>query len=419
MQCSRSSWQWSLCIVLLGLNVPISALRAADRGPLQATDFLPAGYATDGSKCYQDAIQKALDTAAAEHRQLVFQPIVYRIDDPRGLQLHSGMTLSLYGAVFRVSATAHSDGQVFLGRDVTDVTILGGELAGQRKSWPDSVNIAGIRIYGRSARIRVRDIYAHDLSSNAVGIFGTASTPIRQVWLHGVVAERCCNKYTDYLQPHTGPAKGSQREDQGTVALYYVHDFVVDGCSFLDSRSDGTHFYRCRNGRFANNRVAGSTMGGYFVESSQTVLATGNVIENNGSRGVTIEAGSRDCTLINNLVAGSGREGLWAPDSIRVVVTGNIFRRNGRKNDGDKDGEIMINESSWDPPKTPRAENYRIANNLFETTATQGATIRVRPKVTDVIIEHNTFRGPVRTIDVKGVPPGVVHVVVRSNDGID
>ncbi len=385
---------------------------------VHVADFLPRNYVRDGSFCYQAAIQKAIDVAATEGKRLVFRPMIYRIDDPAGLTLHSGMTLALYGAVLRANDKMATDGQIFSGQDVTDITFLGGELAGQRTKWPDSVNIAGIRIRGKSARIRIRDVYVHDMSSNAIGLFGSSKQPIQDVWIEHLLARRCCNKYIDYLQPHQGPAKGSVRQDQGTVAFYYVHDFVVDGCMLEDSRSDGTHFYFCRDGRFVNNQVTGSTMGGYFLESCQTVLAMNNIIKRNGSRGVTIEAGSRDCTLVNNMVGESGREGLWAPDSIGLIVTGNNFRKNGRKNDGEKDGEIMINESNWDPLKTPRAENYRIANNIFETTAEQGAAIRVLPKSAYIIIENNTFRGAVRRIIVDGQSPDVQHVVLRNNDGI-
>jgi len=274
-----------LCLLGTPLQPCPRMTRAAEPDTVRVTDFLPNGYVTDGSVCYQTAIQKAMDQAAARHQHLTFPPMIYRIDDPAGLRLQSGTTLSLHGAVLRVSASAESDGQVFLGQDVTDVTIRGGEIAGQRDSWPDSVNISAIRIRGRSARIRVRDTYVHDMSSNAVGVFGTADQPITHVWVRGLLAQRCCNKYTDYLLPNQGPAKGSSRMDQGVVALYYVHNFVVD--------------------------------------------------------------------------------------------------------------------------------------NLFDTTAKQGAAIRVQPKVADIIIENNTFRGAVRQVIVQGHDPDVVHVVVKNNDGVE
>jgi len=127
---------------------------------------------TDGSVSYQRQLQEAIDAAAATGRTLVFRPMRYLLDDPAGLQLRSGLTLWMYGAVFQLSEEMDRDGQAFLGRDVVGVNLLGGEVAGLRQKWPDSVNIAGVRFVGRSARIRVRDMYLHDLSSNGVGVFG-------------------------------------------------------------------------------------------------------------------------------------------------------------------------------------------------------------------------------------------------------
>ncbi len=394
------------------------APKVAESAALNVTAFLPPNYVTDGSVSYQRHLQRALDVAARSGRSVVFPPMMYLLDDPQGLRLQSGLTLSMYGAVFVLSENIDRDGQAFFGKNVTEVTMLGGEIAGHRDKWPDSVNVAGIRIYGPAARIRIRDMYIHDLSSNGVGIFGQSQQDmVADVWISETVVRRCSNKYIDYLLPGTGPAKGSDRTDQGNIALYYVRNFVVRDCVLTDSRSDGTHFYRCSMGRFIGNVVSGSTMGGYFLETSEYILASDNVIRDNGSRGVTIEAGSRYCTLRGNVIERSGREGLWAPDSIGLVVTGNIFRHNGQKDDGELDGEIMINESSWDPPRTPRAEQYRISNNIFYTTKHQGAVIRVLPKAADIVIENNTFYGPVRTILVQTRSPDVQRVTVRNNIG--
>ncbi|NOX53065.1 MAG: hypothetical protein GXP27_01225 [Planctomycetes bacterium] len=385
---------------------------------ISVTDFLPDGYVTDGSVCYQRALQAALDCAAKRRCVVVFPPMVYRLTDPAGLRVHSGTTLVLRGAVFLLDDTIRKDGQAFFGQDVTDVTFLGGEVVGQRDQWPDDVNVAGIRIRGRSARIRIRDLFLHDLSSNGIGLFGANENKmIEDVWIENVVIRNCCNKYIDYLQPHPGPVRGSVREDQGGIAFYFVRNFVVRGCSLEGSRSDGTHFYRCRDGRFVDNRVIGSKMGGYFVETCQYVLAANNIIRGNGSRGVTIERGSRFCNLVNNVIEESGRDGLWAPESIGLVVTGNVFRHNGRKDHGDLDGEIMINKSRHDPSNTPRCENYRIADNIFLTTGSQDAVIRVLPKAVDIVIENNTFRGACRKIVVDWESPDVQSVVLRQNDG--
>jgi len=388
-------------------------------GVLLATEFLPPGFVRDGSQSYQPLLQRAIDAAAKQHCLLVFPPMVYLIDDPDGLRLADNSHLVMEGAVFRTSQGLDRDGQVFFGKDVQNVTLLGGRIEGARDHWPDSVNIAGVRIVGRSSHIRIRDMMLLDLSSCGVGLFAEGpEAMIEDVWIENLLIRRCCNKYIDYLEPNPGPVPGSRREDQGLVAFYFVRNFVVSGCSLEDSRSDGTHFYRCVDGRFVNNRVIGAKMGGYFLETCRSVLASGNVIRGNGSRGVTIERGSCDCILQGNLIEESGREGLWAPESIRVIVTGNIFRCNGRKDHAELDGEIMINKSRDDPSKTPRAENYRISDNVFITTSGQDAVIRVLPPVCDIIIENNTLRGDCRTVRVAGDQPGVEHVVLRNNDGI-
>lgn len=385
---------------------------------LVVTDFLPPNHVRDGSVSYQASLQRALDAAAESGRPVLFPPMTYLLNDPAGLRLRSGLTLSMYGAKFVLSDSMDRDGQAFLGENVTDITMLGGEVVGRRDSWPDGVNIAGVRIRGSSARIRIRDMHFRDLSSNGIGIFGEGPENMASdVWITNTMIRRCSNKYIDYLLPGTGPARGSERTDQGNVAFYYVRNFVVRDCVLENSQSDGTHFYRCSMGRFVGNIVSGSTMGGYFVETSDSILAADNIIRNNGSRGVTIEAGSRYCTLRGNLIEGSGREGLWAPDSIGLVVTENIFRHNGRKDHGDLDGEIMINESGWDPPNTPRAEHYLISGNLFYTTDHQGAAIRVLPKCSDIVIKSNVFLGPVRTILVASSSPEVQRITVRDNVG--
>lgn len=233
------------------------------------------------------------------------------------------------------------------------------------------------------------------------------------------VIEDSCNRYGDYLSPKPGPEPGSVREDQGLVCFYHVDDFVVRGCRFEKSRSDGTHFYRCRRGQFVHNRVYAAAMGGYFLETCEDVLASDNVVRDNGSRGVTIERGSRNCTLKGNVVANSGREGLWAPDCTGLIVTGNVFDRNGRKPNGKNpdqqwNANITINEDSRDPTKSP-TEHYLIADNIITTTADQIAAVRVdAEKCSGVVVRNNLLRGDNRKLLVEGDPKG--RVTVAGNE---
>lgn len=412
--------------VAAGLAIAIMTGRSigAEPGPsatamLSVADFLPKDHVSDGSVSYQAELQKAIDAAAQTGRMLVFPAMAYRLDET-GLKLRSRLTLWLYGAVFQFDEHRQRDGQAFHGHDVSDLTLLGGEVVGRNDVWPDGVNIRGVHLTGQSRNIRIRDMRLRDLSSNGIGVFGAPDQLIRDVWVSDVVIENCCNRYGDYLSDKPGPEPGSTREDQGLIAFYHVQDFLVRGCRFEKSRSDGTHFYKCRQGQFVHNKVYGAQMGGYFVETSDDVLASDNVIRDNGSRGVTIERGSRNCTLQGNVVANSGRDGLWAPDCVRLIVTNNTFLRNGRKPNGKKptqiwNANITINEDPGDPSKSP-TQDYLIANNIVDTDNSQIASIRIdaNDTTTGIVVRDNILRGGNHRVLLEGVNRD--HVTLQRND---
>jgi len=372
-----------------------------------AADYLPADFARDGSKSYQAELQKAIDEAARDGVPLLFPAATYRIDET-GLTLRSGSTLWMQGAKFELDADRRQDGQAFLGRDVSGVRLVGGEIVGHNEAWPVGTNIRGIYLTGKLSDIHISDVRLRDLSSNGIGIFGTEEQPARDVWVTDAVVDHCCNTYVDYLEPKSGPEPGSDRKDQGAICFYHVRDFVVRGCRFENSRTDGTHFYRCRQGQFTDNRVYGAKMGGYFLETCDDVLATGNVIRDNGSRGVTIERSSNRCTLSNCIVAGSGREGVWAPNSMGLVISGNVFDRNGRKA-GPRESHtanVCINSDGHHPIHTATTD-YLILGNVFYTGAEQQAAIRVDAAVSkQIVIKNNLLRGENDHILVEGQSDG-------------
>lgn len=386
---------------------------------LNAADFLPPGHVTDGSVLYTAELQKAIDAAARDGATLVFPPMTIALDEA-GLTLRSRLTLWMHGARFRFDERRTTDGQAFRGENVEDVELIGGEIAGRNDVWADGVNIRGVYITGRSRRLRFRDLYLRDLSSNGIGIFGDAKEPARDVWITDTIVENCCNRYGDYLSASPGPEKGSRREDQGSVALYHVREFVVRGCRLDRSRSDGTHFYRCAQGQISDNRITGSGMGGFFLETCEDVVGSGNVVRDSGSRGGTIERGSRNCIFQGNVVEGSGREGLWAPDCSGLVVTGNVFSGNGKKPNGSKPNQIWnaaitVNEDPHDPTHSP-TEDYLISGNLIHATAGQGAAIRVvADKATrGIVIRGNSLRGENRRIVVEG--ENAAEVTLEKNE---
>ena len=404
-----------LALVVLVAGTDPNSCAAADprpRDPLSVTEFLPDGYVTDGSVSYQPALQRALEAAASSGREVRFPPGAYLLDDPAGLRIQSGQVLWLHGAVFLLSSDFTVDGQAFRGDSVSHVEFHGGEIVGRNDVWPLGTNIRGLYLTGECQHIRITGMTIRDLTSNGVGVFGSSlDNPARDIWLTDTVIDNCCNIYGDYQaedRTTRGPEKGSVREDQGSVAFYYVNDWVVRGCRFDRSRSDGTHFYKCANGQFSDNRVYRARMGGYFIETCEHVLATNNIIRDNGSRGVTIERGSRACTLIGNTIEGSGREGLWMPDCSRCIAMNNLFLRNGRKPNGQSphnvwNANVTINESRGDPSNSP-AEYCIVSQNLFDTGENQIAAIRVvtEETVRGIVIEGNVLTGENRQIVVEG-----------------
>ena len=347
-------------------------------------------FAPGDRAAHQRLLQEAIDSAGPGEHEFRIAPGEYSFSDPKGVRIPGNCTVDMQGARFVWEADVKEDGQTFLLENAANVVLAGGEIVGRRDVWSPGVNVAGVRVLGDSHCIRIANLTCRDLTSNAAGFFGEEGKPMSRITLTNVRGYNCCNYYGDYLATPRGPAEGSKREDQGTVAMYYVNDWLVDACWFEGSQSDGTHFFHSHRGRFVNSVVRGSKMGGYFLEGCEDVVASGNHILENGSRGCTIERNSRRCTLANNIVANSGREGLWAPDVEGIIVTGNIFRTNGRKNDAEKDCEIRIDETGEYDVAT---RDILIQGNMFYTTPEQTAVFYVSEGVAKIIVEGNGTNG--------------------------
>lgn len=407
----------SFQLMLVNQNCISSSTDVLERGSyngiINVVDFLPDNYVKDGTVNYKREIQKALDYTSSIGGTLIFTPMIYYVDES-GLKVGSNIILSMYGAVLKVDENCQKDGFVFYGDSVTGVQFLGGEIVGRNDIWEEGINIRGIYLTGQSKNIRIRDMHIHGLTSNGIGIFGSDDYRAKDIWVSDVIIENCCNYYGDYVSSRPGPELKSDRKDQGLIAFYYVDDFVVNGCRFEKSRSDGTHFYFCSNGQFSDNKVYSAQMGGYFLESCENVTASGNIIKYNGSRGVTIERGSFRCTLIDNIVCYSGREGLWAPNCQELIIMGNLFERNGRKPNQEKrnllwNANITINAAS-DPTNT-YTKNYIISNNIFYTTKDQHAVIYINSdEVQGINVFNNQLLGDNPNIKIEGSSKNKINV---------
>ena len=382
-------------------------------GIVHLTDFLPDNYVTDGTVSYALEIQKALDYTSSIGGTLIFLPMIYKVNES-GLRVGSNTILNMYGAVFKVDENCQKDGTVFYGDGITNSQFLGGEIIGRNDIWAEGINIRGIFLIGQIENIRFRDIYIHGLSSNGIGIFGSKEYRASDIWVSDVIIEDCCNFYGDYVSSRPGPEPESDRKDQGLVAFYYVDNFIVTGCRFEKSRSDGTHFYYCNNGQFSDNKVYSAQMGGYFLETCENVTASGNIIMNNGSRGVTIERGSFRCTLTDNIVCYSGREGIWAPNCQELIIMGNVFEKNGRKPNGPRDSQLWnanITVNAAGDPTNTFSKNYVITNNIIYTTKDQHAAVFINSDDVDGInIFNNQLLGDNPKIKIGGTSKSRVNL---------
>jgi parallel beta-helix repeat protein len=388
-------------------------------GKVWLKDFLPEGFVRDGSASYRPFIQRAIDVAAERRQPLIWEPMTYLIDSNEGLQLRSHSTLDMRGAVLQASTGLVSDGQIFGGWEIRDLEMIGGEISGERGHWHESVNVAGVRLYGSCHNITVRGLYCHDLSSNAIALIGEPPhNRSSNVIVEGLRAHRCCNRYIDYLEPNMGPVDGSLREDQGQITLYNVDNFVVDGCDIVDSHSDNTHFFRCRGGRVTNTRIVGAKMGGYFLEGCENVEADHLTVIGSGSRGVTIERGSSRCTLKESSISDSGREGVWVTDSVDIQILNNRFSNNGVKLDGPTSTDVHITDSSW-PSEIgrPRSVNITIADNIIASTAGRYASVRVMSSAGPVIVSGNELTGALKRLQGDAWLSGIGRVEARRNLG--
>jgi len=350
-------------------------------------------YSADDALDHQSWIREAFKKNAGRRTVFRFAPGEYQLVSAKGFAIPEGATLLMEGATFVFSKDIQEDGEAFLIRSVSNINIKGGEIVGRRDFWDPGVNVAGIRIVGNVENVLVESLTCRELTANGVGVFGESDTkPIRNISLSRITTVNCCNSYGDYLSDKKGPAPNSERKDQGNVAFYYVDGWVVDGCRLIGSKSDGTHFYFSHNGQFTNNVVSNSKMGGYFIEECTSVLASGNIISGNGSRGVTIERNSLFCTLTNNIIKHSGREGLWAPEVRHILVNFNIFQENGRKDDKEQDCEIRLDNS--EAYKTVTGDIH-IKNNIFYASDHQTAFVLVDDAIEDVLMGGNTYTGSV------------------------
>jgi parallel beta-helix repeat protein len=158
-------------------------------------------------------------------------------------------------------------------------------------------------------------------------------------------------------------------------------------------------------------------MGGYFIDGCSYVDADKNTITASGSRGVSIEGRSDNCTLTNNTVSNSGREGLWLISSSHWRITGNTFVDNGRKDDGMVDCNILIDNTMGTFSTEVQSQDLLFEANTLVTSAFQTWAIRVSSTCKDIRIQHNELKGDNKAIHADAWLSGIGTVSVFANNG--
>lgn len=78
------------------------------------------------------------------------------------------------------------------------------------------------------------------------------------------------------------------------------------------------------------------------------------------------------------------------PDVRSIIVSGNLFIENGRKDHGEMDCEIRLDDAVEYDMVTG---GVRIAGNIFQTSAHQTAVIYISGNMPDVAEINNSFLG--------------------------
>ncbi len=222
-----------------------------------------------------------------------------------------------------------------------------------------------------------------------------------------------------YAPTGCGPGKGA-------FDLVGCEQVVVRGCR-LSALGDTMHIQKSRDILFADNVISGSRMGAFFLaEFCRDARIVNNRVDGtNGSRVMSIEKSAENVTVTGNTFLNGGR-GSWINQPRQLVLEGNVFHNNttkcerdprrGRRSfvtgDYERYGEMYF--TTHEPGG--RYGDVIIRGNTFTTGPEATHAITFAPGGDSLLVEDNTFQGPVRSIPLA---VGCTNVVVRDNRGLD
>lgn len=357
------------------LAPPAAPARAAPPAapvPADAIDVRAFGARGDGAADDTAALQAALDAGAGK---TVFVPrgtyLVfadgYRDGGRGGLVPRSGTRLVLApDAILKARTTSSSDYVVVRLERVSDVSIRGGTIQGERQTHTgrDGEWGFGIGIFGATG-VTIEDLTVRDCWGD--GIFIEEALPdwsvtSRDVTLRNVVAT------------------GNRRQGLSVLG--------VDGLTVIDSVFEDTHgtapsagvdiepggyghavrrvtFLRCT---FRRNAGRGVVLDATTGPDVSEVKIVGGTSEDNGWEGVAFHRVTGGALVTGMTVRGNGASGIYARRASRVTIGGNVVVGNSQRSDATFFGihaqsstGLVIRDNLVRREAGPRQQRYGLA----------------------------------------------------------
>jgi hypothetical protein len=222
-----------------------------------------------------------------------------------------------------------------------------------------------------------------------------------------------------YAPTGSGPGKGA-------FDLVGCEQVLVRGCR-LSALGDTMHIQKSRDILFTDNVIAGSRMGAFFLaEFCRDARIVNNRVDGtNGSRVMSIEKSATNVTVTGNTFVNGGR-GSWINQPRNLVLAGNVFTNNttkcerdprrGRRSfvTGDYERYAEMYFTTYEPGG--RYGEVIVRGNSFTTQPEATHVITFAPGGDSLLVENNTFEGPIRSIPS---PAGCSNTVFKDNRGLD
>jgi hypothetical protein len=222
-----------------------------------------------------------------------------------------------------------------------------------------------------------------------------------------------------YAPTGSGPGKGA-------LDLVACSNVIVRGCT-LSALGDTMHIQKSRDILFANNRITGSRMGAFFLAEycKNAVIVSNTVDGSNGSRVMSIEKSAENVTIVGNTFCNGGR-GSWINQPRKLLMQDNIFSNNTTKCERDPHrGRRSFVTGEYERYAEMYFTTYEaggrygeviLRDNTFTTGPEAAHVITFAPGGDALLVERNTFKGPVRSIPAA---TGCTNVTLRDNVGIE